>query len=58
MPGKPLDGVVWVHRNTQKAQSVAESIRKATGNEDVHAFAADLASHEQVESATLSPSLS
>ena len=45
---------VWCgfNRSTQKAQSAAESIRKATGNEAVHAFAADLASHDQVESAT------
>jgi NAD(P)-dependent dehydrogenase (short-subunit alcohol dehydrogenase family) len=40
---------VLVHgRNAQKAQAAAESIRKATGNENVHAFAADLSSHKQV----------
>jgi hypothetical protein len=44
----PLGKCLWPNRNKQKAGDAAESIKRASGNKDVHSFAADLSSMSQV----------
>ena len=37
-----------LYRNTQKANAAAEEVRKASGNKNVHPYAADLSSMAEV----------